>query len=39
VLNVKYNRPKVNEEGKELGLEPLADYLAKLNIKYQPKQK
>jgi len=30
---------KVDEWRKEIGLEPLADYLAKLNIKYQPKQK
>ncbi len=30
---------KVDEWRKELGLEPLADYLAKNNIKYQPKQK
>lgn len=30
---------KVDEWRKELGLEPLADYLAKLNIKYTPKQK
>ncbi|MBN1791962.1 MAG: hypothetical protein JW830_15805 [Bacteroidales bacterium] len=30
---------KVDEWRKELGLEPLADYLSKNNIKYQPKQK
>lgn len=30
---------KVDEWRKELGLEPLAEYLARLNIKFQPKQK
>ncbi len=30
---------KVDEWRKELGLEPLADYLARNNIKFQPKQK
>lgn len=30
---------KVDEWRKELGLEPLSEYLAKSNIKYQPKQK
>jgi len=30
---------KVDEWRKELGLEPLAEYLARFNIKYQPKQK
>lgn len=30
---------KVDEWRKELGLEPLADYLARINIKYLPKQK
>ena len=30
---------KVDEWRKELGLEPLAEYLGRLNIKYQPKQK
>jgi hypothetical protein len=29
---------KVDEWRKELGLEPLAEYLARLNIKYQPKK-
>jgi hypothetical protein len=29
---------KVDEWRKELGLEPLAEYLARLNIKFQPKQ-
>jgi hypothetical protein len=29
---------KVDEWRKELGLEPLADYLARLNIKYQPQK-
>lgn len=33
------NETKVDEWRKELGLEPLADYLARLNIKFQPKQK
>ena len=30
---------KVDEWRKELGLEPLAEYLARFNIKFQPKQK
>jgi hypothetical protein len=30
---------KVDEWRKELGLEPLAEYLARLNIKFQPNQK
>ena len=30
---------KVNEWRKELGLEPLEEYLARLNIKFQPKKK
>ena len=30
---------KVDEWRKELGLEPLAEYLARLNIKFQPEQK
>lgn len=29
----------LDEWRKEFGLEPLEDYLAKLNIKYLPKQK
>ncbi|MBU1014741.1 MAG: hypothetical protein KKG99_17230 [Bacteroidetes bacterium] len=30
---------KVDEWRKEIGLEPLAEYLAKMNIKYEPKKK
>jgi hypothetical protein len=33
------NETKVDEWRKELGLEPLAEYLARFNIKFQPKQK
>jgi len=33
------NEARVDENRKELGLEPLKDYLAKLNIKYEPKKK
>jgi hypothetical protein len=33
------NEIKVDEWRKELGLEPLAEYLARFNIKLQPKQK
>jgi hypothetical protein len=33
------NEAKIDEWRKELGLEPLKDYLSKMNIKYEPKNK